>query len=140
MHVTLPINPAESPWHNALDTWQAWSDATFDEQYSAALLTLVEGLATLTGYLIGFTYCWLTLQLMTSACYGLSEAIQVVPVLNSWWTAPFIQLQPTPYPDSCWQAVAPAVAQAIFDYELSWAGVALQRHGSRGYVQMCYPM
>ncbi len=121
MYPTISVNTAESAWNNAIDAWQDWSEATFDEQYREAILTLVAGLATLVGYLIGCGYCWLVLQLMKTARHWLTEAVQAIPVLRGWWVAPFVVIEPTRYPDDCWQVIAPAVSQAILDYELDWA-------------------
>ena len=124
MFATISIHTAKSTWSNALDAWQDWSDATFDDKYRAAILTLVEGLATLIGYLIGFAYGWLYLQCVKTARYWLAEVVQAVLVLSGWWTVPFVEVVTTQYPDICWQAIAPAVTAAILDYELSWACAA----------------
>jgi hypothetical protein len=131
MYSTISVNTAESAWNNALDAWQDWSDATFDDQYREAILTLVAGLARLVGYLAGFAYGWLTLQCLKTACYWLIEAVQAVPVVNGWWRARFVEIKATQYPEYCWQAMAkpskgtaPAVLSAIFDYELEWACAA----------------
>ena len=77
--------------NNLLDGWQAWSDATFDDKYREAILTLVEGVSRLVVYLVGLTYYWLKLQTLRTVRYWLSEAVQAVPVLNSWWRAPFVE-------------------------------------------------
>lgn len=124
MYSTISVHTAESAFNDALAAWQDWSDATFDEQYRAAILTLIEGLATLTGYLIGFACCWLVLQCMKIVRYWLSEAGQAVPVLHGWWVAPFVEVEATQYPEICWQGIAPAVSAAILDYELEWACAA----------------
>lgn len=121
MYPTISVNTAESAWNNAIDAWQDWSEATFDDQYREAILTLVAGLATLVGYLAGVACCWSMLQLMKTARYWLTDAVQAVPVLNGWWRPPFVETIATQYPECCWQAVAPTVAAAILDYELSWA-------------------
>ena len=107
--------------NNLLDRWQAWSDATFDDKYREAILTLIEGVLRLAVYLAGLTYYWLKLQTLRTVRYWLSEAVQAVPVLNSWWRAPFVAIAPTQYPESCWQAISQATAMAILDYELDWA-------------------
>ena len=104
-----------------LDTAQAWSDRTFDNQYRAAVLTLIEGLALLVGYVVGYAYSWLRLQCMTAVRYGLSEAVQSVPVSEGWWSAPFVVFEPTPYPAYCWQALSQSVNAGILAYELSFA-------------------
>ncbi|KPQ31486.1 MAG: hypothetical protein HLUCCA11_23620 [Phormidesmis priestleyi Ana] len=57
MYSTLSVTPTESVWNNALDAWQGWSNVTFDDEYREALLTLLEGLATLIGYLVGVVCC-----------------------------------------------------------------------------------
>ncbi|CAN5656353.1 hypothetical protein BH23CYA1_BH23CYA1_16720 [soil metagenome] len=121
MYPTISITSAESTWNNALDAWQDWSDTTFDQQYREAILTLVAGLATLAGYLIGYACCWLLLQLVKTVRYWLTDAVQAVPVLNGWWKAPFVEISATQYPEFCWQAIAPTTLNAILDYELSWA-------------------
>ena len=121
MNSTISISAAPSTLNSALETWQDWSDTTFDDQYREAILTLVAGLARLVGYLIGCAYCWLVLQLMKTARYWLTEAVQAIPVLRGWWVAPFVVIEPTQYPEYCWQAIAPAVLKAILDDELSWA-------------------
>lgn len=121
MYLTISVNTAEPAFNDALAAWQDWSDATFDDQYRAAILTLIEGLASLTGYLIGVACCWLLLQCVRTVRYWLAEAVQAVPVLHGWWRAPSIEAKATQYPESCWQAIAPAVTQAILDYELEWA-------------------
>ena len=121
MNSTISISAAPSTLNSALETWQDWSDTTFDDQYREAILTLVAGLARLVGYLIGCAYCWLVLQCTKTVRYWLSEAVQAVPVLRGWWMAPSIEIEATQYPESCWQAIAPAVSQAILDYELDWA-------------------
>ena len=107
--------------NNLLDRWQAWSDATFDDKYREAILTLVEGVLRLVVYLMGLAYYWLKLQTIRTVRYWLSEAVQAVPVLNGWWRAPFVAIVPTQYAESCWQAINAAVASAILDYELDWA-------------------
>ena len=124
MYPTISVNTAESAWNNAIDAWQDWSDTTFDEQYRKAILTLVAGLATLVGYLVGFAYYWSMLQLTKTTRYWLSEAAQAAPVLHGWWVAPFVVIEPTQYPDDCWQAIAPTALKAILDYELDWAVAA----------------
>jgi hypothetical protein len=131
MYSTISVNTAESAWNNALDAWQDWSDATFDDQYREAILTLVAGLAKFVGYLAGFTCSWLLLQCLKIACYWLIESAQAVPVLNGWWRAPFVEIEAVQYPDYCWQVMArpskgtaPAVSSAILDYELAWACAA----------------
>ena len=123
MNPTFPfsISTANLTVNNLLDRWQAWSDATFDDRYRTAILTLVEGVLRLAVYLAGLTYYWLKLQTLRTVRYWLSEAVQAVPVLNSWWRAPFVAITPTQYPESCWQAIDAAVAYAILDYELDWA-------------------
>jgi hypothetical protein len=124
MYSTISVNTAEPAWNNALDAWQDWSDSTFDDRYREAILTLVEGLSALVGYLAGFAYGWLLLQCLKTACYWLIEAAQAVPVVNGWWRAPFVEIDATQYLDHCWQAIAPAVSSAILDYELDWACAA----------------
>lgn len=108
----------------ALDAWQDWSDATSDDKYREAILTLIEGLVTLVGYLAGFAYCWLVLQCVRTVRYWLTEAVQAIPVLRGWWAAPSIEVSPTQYPESCWQVIAPATLAAILDDELDWACAA----------------
>ena len=120
MYPTISVNTAESAWNNAINAWQDWSDTTFDEQYRQAILTLVSGLATLVGYLAGFACCWSMLQLTKTARYWLAEAVQAVPVLHGWWVAPFVVIEPTQYPEYCWQAIAPVTLKAILNDELSW--------------------
>jgi len=110
--------------HNGLDACQEWSDATFDDEYRQALLTLLEGLATLTGYLVGFAYSWLLLQCAKTARSWLSEVVQAVPVQSGWWSAPFVEIEATQYPEVCWQGISSAVSAAILDYELAWAWAA----------------
>ena len=107
--------------NNLLDGWQAWSDATFDDKYREAILTLIEGVSRLVVYLVGLTYYWLKLQTLRTVRYWLSEAVQAVPVLDGRWKAPFVQIAPTQYPERCWQAISQATAMAILDYELHWA-------------------
>ena len=132
MNSTLPIPTTLSTLTDALDAWQDWSDVTFDDKYREAILTLVVGVAMLTGYLVGFGYHWLLLQLVKTVRYWLEEAVQAVPVLYGWWAAPFIETQATHYPESCWQVlaesfqgrIAPAALAAILDYELDWAWAA----------------
>ena len=121
MYSPISIRTAETAFSHALDTWQDWSDATFDDRYRAAILTLLEGLAALVGYLIGCACCWLVLQCMKTVRYWLTEAVQAVPVLNGWWVAPFVVIEPTQYPEYCWQVIAPVTLKAILDDELSWA-------------------
>lgn len=126
MNPTYPISisTVHLTFHNALDTWQVWSDTTFDDKYRAALVTILEGLAQLVAYLTGTAYYWLQLQVVRTVRYWLSDAVQAVPVLNGWWTVPFFTIPPMQYPESCWRATAPAVAVDILDYELSWAETA----------------
>jgi hypothetical protein len=131
MNSTIFIPSVSSTFHDAFEAWQDWSNDTSDDQYRAAILTLVEGLAALTGYLLGFVCCWLLLQLVKTARYWLAEAVQAVPVLNGWWVAPCVEIAAMQYPESCWQAmaqpskgIAPAVTKAVLDYELSWAVAA----------------
>jgi hypothetical protein len=124
MYSTISVNTAESAWNNALDAWQDWSDATFDDRYREAILTLVAGLANLVGYLAGFAYGWLLLQCLKIACYWLIESAQAVPVLNGLWRVPFVAIEAMQYPEDCWQSIAPAVSSAILDYELAWACAA----------------
>ena len=107
--------------NNLLDRWQAWSDATFDDKYREAVLTLVEGILRLVVYLAGLAYYWLKLQTIRTVRYWLSAAVQAVPVLNGWWRAPFVKIAPTQYPERCWCAIARTVAAEILDYELDWA-------------------
>ena len=127
MNSTISISTVPSAFDNALNAWQDWSDNTFDDQYREAILTLTEGLATLAGYLTGFAYCWSMLQLVKTVRYWLAEAAQAVPVLHGWWVAPFVVIEPTQYPEDCWQAIAPATFKAIFNDELSWAVAAEER-------------
>ena len=127
MNSTISISTVPSAFDNALNAWQNWSDATFDNQYREAILTLTEGLATLVGYLTGFAYWWSMLQLVKTVRYWLAEAAQAVPVLHGWWVAPFVVIEPTQYPEDCWQAIAPATLEAIFNDELSWAVAAEER-------------
>jgi len=134
MYPTFPISVSltKITLYNALNAWQNWSDTTFDDKYREAILTLVGGVTTLVGYLVGCAYCWLALQLTKTVRCWLTEAVQAVPVLNGWWAAPFVEIKPTQYPEICWQALAeslqgriiPAVAEDILDYELCWAGNA----------------
>ena len=124
MYTTLSVNLAESAWNTALDAWQDWSDATFDDEYRQALLTLVEGLSMLVGYLVGFTYHWLLLQCTKATHDGLAAAVQAVPVLSGCWVAPFVTIEATQYPEACWQGISSAVSAAILDYELAWACAA----------------
>lgn len=124
MYPTLSVNPTESFWNNALDAWQNWSDATFDDEYREAILTLVEGLSRLTGYLVGVVCCWLLLQCAKTARYWLAAAVQAVPVQSGWWSAPFVEIEATQYPEACWQGISSAVSAAILDYELAWAWAA----------------
>ena len=124
MNSTISISAAPSTLNSALETWQDWSDTTFDDQYREAILTLVAGLARLVGYLVGFAYYWSMLQLTKTTRYWLSEAAQAVPVLHGWWVAPFVVIEPTQYPDNCWQAITPTALKAILDYELDWAVAA----------------
>ena len=77
IYTTLSVNPAKFSWNNGLDACQEWSDATFDDEYRQALLTLLEGLATLTGYLVGFAYSWLLLQCAKTARSWLSEVCKL---------------------------------------------------------------
>lgn len=129
MYPTISITSAESAWNNAIDVWQDWSEATFDQQYRQAILTLVAGLATLAGYITGFACYWLLLQITKTTRYWLTDAVQAVPVLNGWWRAPFVKVSATQYPEHCWQAlteslqgrIAPGTLKAIYDDELSWA-------------------
>jgi hypothetical protein len=120
MNSTIFVPTVSSTLQDLFEAWQNWSDVTFDDKYRAAILTLVEGLATVVGYLTGCVCCWLLLQLVKTARYWLVEAIQAVPVLNGWWVAPSVEIAATRYPESCWQAIAPAVTQAILNDELSW--------------------
>lgn len=130
--MTIAIKPvAVSTWatiqiisSELLDQAQDWSDKKFDDKYREAVLTLVAGLALLTGYFVGFVYRWLLLQLMKTGRYWLAEAAQAVPVLCGWWAAPFIETQATQYPESCWQAISAAALAAILDCELDWACAA----------------
>ena len=69
-------------------------------------------------------FVWLALQLVKTVRYWLAEAVQAVPVLYGWWKAPFVEIQATQYPESCWQAIAPAALAAILDCELDWACAA----------------
>ena len=103
MNSTISISTAPSTLNSALETWQDWSDTTFDDQYREAILTLVAGLARLVGYLTGFIYCWrwLVLQCMKTTRYWLVEAVQAVPVLHGWWRAPSIEIEMMQYPESC---------------------------------------
>lgn len=123
MNLTFPISipTAKSTLNNALDVWQAWSETTFDDKYREAILTLVEGLLQLVVYLVGMAYYWLQLQVVRTVRYWLSEAVQAVSVLNGWWKAPFIEVQATQYPESCWRGIASTVTADILDYELSFA-------------------
>ena len=100
MNSTISISAAPSTLNSALETWQDWSDTTFDDQYREAILTLVAGLARLVGYLIGCAYCWLVLQCTKTTRYWLSEAVQAVPVLRGWWIAPSIEIEATQYPET----------------------------------------
>lgn len=130
--VSVSVSLTKTTLDNALNAWQNWSDATFDDKYREAILTLIGGVTTLVGYLTGFACCWLALQLTKTARYWLTEAVQAVPVLNGWWSAPFVEIQPTQYPEICWQAlaeplqgrIAPETDEDILDYELSWAETA----------------
>ena len=115
---------AQETLNHLLDRWQVWSDATFDDKYREAILTLVEGISRLAIYLVGMAYYWLKLQTIRTVRYWLAAAVQAVPVLNGWWQAPFVAITPTQYAESCWQAIAPAVATEILDYELDWAWAA----------------
>ncbi len=124
MNSTISISAVPSTLDNALDAWQDWSDTTFDQQYREAILTLVDGMATLVGYLAGFAYCWLLLQTVRTVRCWLTAAEQSVPVLNGWWKAPFFEVSPTQYLDYCWQAIAPAALAAILADELDWACAA----------------
>jgi hypothetical protein len=121
---TIFIPTVSSTLHDALEAWQNWSDVTFDDKYRTAILTLVEGLAALAGYFLGFVYCWLLLQLVKTARYWLAEAVQAVPVLNGWWVAPSVEIAATQYPEYCWQAMAPAVTNAILNDEMKCAVAA----------------
>ncbi len=124
MNSTLPSSVNPSTLTDAVDAWQDWSDTTFDDKYREAMLTLVAGVALLIGYLVEFVYHWLALQLVKTVRYWLAEAVQAVPVLYGWWKAPFVEIQATQYPESCWQAIAPAALAAILDCELDWACAA----------------
>jgi hypothetical protein len=124
MYSTISVNPAESTWNNALDVWQDWSDAAFSDHLRAIILNFIESLAVLVGYLVGFSYGWSILQCVKTARYGLAEAMQAAPVLRGWWSAPFVHIETTLYPEACWQAMAPATVAAILDYELAWACAA----------------
>ena len=102
---------------------QVWSDERFDNQYREAISILVEGFALLVGYVAGYLYSWLKLQVARTICYWLGEVTQSVLVMNDWWSAPFVVVEPIAYPEYYWQMldVEIAVEADILNYELSYA-------------------
>ena len=118
------LDIAQSTCNELIDQAQDWSDKTFDNQYREAILTLVEGVVLLIGYLAGFLYSWLRLQVVKTHRYWLARTVQAVPVLNGWWSAPSVLLELVTYAERCWQAITPTVNTDILDYELSYAFAA----------------
>ena len=115
------LDLAQSTCTELIDQVQDWSDKAFDNKYREAILTLVEGAVLLIGYLAGYLYGWLRLQVLKTHRYWLAEAVQAVPVLRGWWSAPSVLLERITYAEDCWQAITPTVSADILDYELSHA-------------------